>query len=272
MTKCRYDKTAGEYLTDDGQPCRTDDYGDPTHHCTARRTCSVHIGADDLTCPRCIGRTRSDIAWVRNLAALMPVEAVARGDVNSEPANLAGPSADPTVTSWRRIDEARTTDGLIGDGIEENQPTAVLGMWQLALSEDYGHDLPDRITLGTAADYLERNLPRIAHDPEQDFPLLAREVRKVRAHLEAALRNGRGGDRGAPCPECTSDEAGVGPRLVRQYAHWCEDEACEKVHYADDAADVWVCPRDRGHWWSHEDYTRWIEERRRYVRRERRGA
>lgn len=248
MSTCRWDREAGDYLVD-GEPCRVDDYGDPTKHCTARRTCSVHIGRDELTCPRCIGRTRADIRWIVNLAALMPTEALSRG-VNSEPANLAGPAGDPLVNSWRRIDISRATGAPIGDGIEETAPTEVLGTWQWMLSEDYDHELPDRITLATAAAYLDRNLSRVANDPEQDWPLMAREIRRCRSHLEAALRNSSRPERGAPCPECESPR----PRLTRTYGHWCDDDACEQIHHADDTDDRWVCPRNRDHWWSEHDY------------------
>jgi hypothetical protein len=50
-------------------------------------------------------------------------------------------------------------------------------------------------------------------------------------------------------------------RLVREYPHWCDDEACEQVHVATDELDVWVCPRDREHWWIHRDYVNRLEER-----------
>ena len=77
MTKCRWSNEAGEYLAD-GEPCKTDDYGDPTRHCTARRTCSVHIGEDELTCPRCIARARGNLRKLTPLAALVLPVAVAR--------------------------------------------------------------------------------------------------------------------------------------------------------------------------------------------------
>lgn len=249
---CKWDRETEAYLTD-GEPCRIDDYGDPTYHCTARRTCSVHIGRDDLTCPRCIGRTRADIRWVVNLAALMPTEALNRG-VESEPANLAGPAGDPLVLTWRRIDHARVSGGPIGDGTEAVDPTEVLGTWQAMLSEDYDHELPDRITLSTAAAYLDRNLPRIANDDRQDFPLMAREIRKCRGHLESVLRNSSTPERGAPCPACHERGVEKPPRLARKYGHWCEDRDCERVHHGDDTDDVWQCPRDRGHEWSEHDY------------------
>lgn len=257
---CRWSSEAGDYLID-GQPCRRDDYGDVTHHCTARRTCSVHIGAGDLTCPRCVGRTRSDIRWVQNLAALMLPEALSQG-VASEAANIAGPAGDPLVLSWRRVSHARATSTLIGDGIEETAPTEVLGIWQAMLSEDYGHELPDRITLSSAAAYLDRNLTRIAQDPKQDFPLMAREIHKCRTHLESVLHNSSRPESGAPCPECTSKETGLGPRLVRNYPHWCDDPDCtQQYHFATDEADVWVCPKVKDHWWTQQGYADMLEDR-----------
>jgi hypothetical protein len=110
--------------------------------------------------------------------------------------------------------------------------------------------------------YLDRNLHRVANDDEQDFPLLARELKKCRQHLESVLHNDQRPDRGAPCPECTSPDGGVGPRLKREFAHWCEDEDCERMHYDDDGADLWRCPRNRDHVWTNDAYMRWIDERR----------
>ena len=60
----------------------------------------------------------------------------------------------------------------------------------------------------------------------------------------------------APCPMCATPA----PRLNREYGHWCEDEDCQKLHYADDSGDRWVCPRNRDHWWSEEDYRRWVAD------------
>lgn len=261
MTKCRFDRDRGEYLAD-GEPCRTDEYGDPTKHCTATRTCTNHIGRDELTCARCLGRTRANLRRIPVVSRLMMLIALEDG-VDSEAANLAGPSADPEAWSWRKI-AARQGKAwhlsLIEDD-DEHHPGLVLGRWDLMLREDYDHPSDEPITIANAAAYIERQLTRIAQDPEQDFPLMAREIRTCRNHLERVLRTALAKQRGAPCPDCTSEETGVGPRLVREYGHWCEDEDCERIHYTDDSADIWVCPRKREHWWSHEDYTRWVEER-----------
>lgn len=77
------------------QPC-TDD------HCQARERCLEHVGPTELTCPGCIGKTRRDLAQIRELSALMLGEAVARG-VNSEAAMLAGPAADPATWVARKV-------------------------------------------------------------------------------------------------------------------------------------------------------------------------
>ena len=252
--RCRFDRDAGEYLTPDGEPCDVP----KREHCTARKTCANHLGWGELTCARCVGRTRQDIRQIVNLAALMLPEAVETG-VESRAANLAGPAGDPLVLSWRRVNEAKASGTTVGDGTDETDPTEVLGIWQAMLSEDYSHDLPDRITLASAAAYLERHLHTIAQDEEQDFPLMAREVRKCRANLEAVLRNSQSPERGAPCPDCKADGHVV--RMVREYAHWCEDPECERIHFDTDEGDVWRCPRRPEHWRSHEDYLRWVEER-----------
>lgn len=284
---CKWNADAGEYLTADGEPCRTDDYGDPTKHCTARRTCSVHIGADELTCPRCLARVRTNLRRIPTLAAFALPIAIASG-VNSPAAHIAGPSAHPVRWTWRRVDARRaaaaehlTTDAwdelafaTAVERIEEDDDRhpAVVIRWAAMIAEDYGHDVPERFTVTSAADYLDRNLARIAQDDEQDFPLLGHDLRKCRRHLEAVESLSTHKERGAPCPECVADGVNA-ERLVREFGHWCADEACEKVNYdvrwdrdaqefvPDPSGDVWVCPRDRAHQWTHEDYSRWVEER-----------
>ena len=190
--------------------------------------------------------------------------------------------------------QIRAAEALIEDD-DPHHPYNVLTRWEFMLREDYGQSRPhwecrtgidvlggrerDRekcavnhgqscwlaretpTSIYSAMDYLDRNLHRIAQDDEQDFPLLGRELKKCRQHLEAVLRNDDRPDRGAPCPECTSDTAGVGPRLRREYAHWCEDEDCRRVHHDDESDDVWTCPRNPLHSWTHKVYTKWIEER-----------
>lgn len=270
---CRYDRDAEDYL-DDGEPCRRDSYGDPTHHCTARRTCAQHVGKGELTCARCIGRTRTDLRRILDVAALMPEEAIETG-VNSEAANLAGPAADPEAWTWRKVAarQGRAWHLSLVEDDDEQHPYLVLGRWDLMIREDYAQPSDKPVTIGNAWAYLDARLGKIAQDPEQDFPLFAREIRKCRTHLENVLRDSQAPERGEPCPECAKDGKVI--RLQREYGHWCTDGLCEQqFHYAtildgetgeskpDTSGDWWVCPRDREHAWTHKDYEAWVEERR----------
>jgi hypothetical protein len=127
------------------------------------------------------------------------------------------------------------------------------------IAEDYGHDLPT-LTVSNAAEYLTRHLGRIAQDDAQDFPLLASELRKCWRHLESVLATAAVKQRGAPCPEC-ADENGKGPLLLLTPGHWCDDPECCREHHDTDAADEWVCPRNKTHTWSELDYRSWVEAR-----------
>lgn len=269
MTACKYDRTAEDYIGSDGAPCRVDDYGDPTEHCTAKRSCSWHVGRGELTCGRCLNAGRMDLRWLGALSALMPTQALGDG-VASEAANLAGPATDPRSWAGRRLAQGRhLTTWLLSSRITEQQATNAIAnleeddkrhaerlvtTWARMIAEDYHHPLPERMTLVWCVDYLDRQLHRIAQDPEQDFPLLKRELKKCRQHLEAVLHNDDKADRGAPCSECVSNGEGV-PRLVRHYADG----------YPHERYDQWVCPRNPEHAWSHHAYVAYVEERRRGV-------
>lgn len=255
---CKWDRDQKAYLRD-GEPCKVDDYGDPTRHCQGKG-CSNHIGHGELTCARCVGDVRGYIRAIVELAPLMLPAALA-GGVNSEAAMLAGPATDAEAWSWRKI---AAKQGLIWHASlleedDEHHPYSVLTRWEFMLREDYDAPRYDATSVISAAEYLLRNLHRVAQDDEQDFPLLRDEMRTCRDHLQAVIHNSHKPEKGAPCPDC-KDEGRV-VRLTRTYGHWCEAEDCAKLHYADTSDDWWVCPRNRDHRRSHEDYTRWIEER-----------
>lgn len=285
---CRFDREAEDYLTDDDKPCRHDDYGDPTYHCTARRTCSQHIGPDDLTCARCVGRARVNLRRIPPLATLMPAAAIEAG-VDSEAASLAGPSTHPGawgarrvamrahLAYWERSGKITEAQHLSARATMEDDddldPYLLLGRWDLMLREDYDQPSDKPITVNNAATYLDHVLGRVAQDSDQDFAQLARELRACRNHLETQLAILQMQHRGAPCPDCTTEDDGVGPRLVRHFGHWCEDDDCERLHYSliangetgelmpDTAGDEWVCPRNKGHRWNHATYEKWITDR-----------
>lgn len=220
-------------------------------HCQGKRgRCSWHVPDGVLTCGRCLAATRTDLHKIADLAALVPIAALDAG-IDSEAANLAGPAADPEAWSWRKA--AALAGGpwhlsLIEDD-DEHHPLRVIGTWAHMIGDAYGHTPAGHLAAGVA--YLDLMLHRIAQDPDQDFAQLATELRRCAQHLEVSIRNGAQIDRGAPCPECTSEETGVGPRLHR---HWAAT--------VSESWDEWRCPRVRAHRWSHHDYTRWIEQRR----------
>lgn len=283
-TTCRWDRDAEGYLSD-GRPCRTDNYGDPTKHCTARRTCSNHIGKGEHTCARCLGRARIDIKKIADLAPLMLTVALDAG-VNSEAAMLAGPAANVHDWSERRIamrshlatwhERGKITEPqylharATMEDDDEWHPYTVLTRWEFMLREDYDQPRTAPTSITQAAAYLDRILHRVAQDEEQDFPLLAREMRKCRNHLETVMADSRQPERGAPCKTCHEERPNQpAPRLTRRYGHWCEDETCERMHYADDSADEWKCPRDRGHTWTEAEYRKWADDRQKVPQRAR---
>jgi hypothetical protein len=263
------------------------------HHCTAKRNCSWHLDEGVLRCGRCLAGVRRDLRWIGDLSALVAVQALADG-VNSRAANLAGPAADPrALAEWQvarksylrafeergRITEEQHLHALeaLSADDDEHHPYAVLTRWQMMLSEDYGHELPRRLSTLGALGYLDRQLHRVANDEEQDFDLLRSELRDCRRHLESVLHNDTERDKGAPCPTCREARRAEWeaaerdgreverkrlPRLERHYAHWCDDETCQRIHFADDGSDVWRCPRDASHWWTQNGYAELLQARR----------
>lgn len=261
MTTDRCKWTDGEYVTPGGETCDT-----PRNaHCTARRSCGIHLQWGELTCARCLGRTRTNIRHIGQYAALLDSAALEAGRVDVEISMLAGPSCDPEAWSWRKA-TART--GLtwhvsLDEDDDETDPKRVLTTWAQMLSEDYRLPRPERWDVSNAAAFLERILSRVAQDDGQDFPQLSREMRKCRDHLDAELRVRWFAERGVPCPSCVASgkHDPVKVKLRREYPHWCDDADCHQIHVETDELDVWVCPVDREHWWTHADYTNRLEER-----------
>lgn len=156
------------------------------------------------------------------------------------------------VTDYDAIEAALA---LMSDD-DPHHPLTVLGTWEMMLREDYGHPSHERITIASAAGYLDRMLHRFANDPEQDWALFAREIHECRAHLEAVLHDQRTPDLGAPCPECETPAK----RLRKEWGHWCYDDDCERIHDATGELDRWVCPVDPDHWWSDGDYRKRVAD------------
>lgn len=216
-------------------------------HCSARKSCTWHVDAADLTCGRCIAGARRDLTWIESLSALLLTQAIADG-LESEALSLAGPSVDAEAWSWRKIAAKQGVAWHVSliEEDDEHHPARVTGTWARMVSEDYGHDMPASAPLSWSAGYLGRMLHRIANDDGQDFALLRAELRKCRQHLEAVLHNDTKPDQGAPCPACHDAGMEKPPRLGRVYA--------ERWQADDDHLDFWRCPRDRRHVWTEYDY------------------
>jgi hypothetical protein len=255
MSQCRYVEGYGYYLRahelncrdkcDGCQPCTHDDAGNPVRHCTARERCTSHLNSSErLTCATCIGRTRQHLAEIVKLHAEMSDEAAEAG-VNSEAAVLAGPAADPEQWSARRIDTSRRTGTQIGelDPTDPQHPLTVLGTWDFMLREDYDQPTDKFCTVVSAAAYLDGLLTRLAQDPEQDWPLFAREVSACRSHLADVLHESRRPERGAPCPSCEAE-----PPLVKHYNH----------RDLTGATDEWRC--SCGAKWTEAEYRLWVAD------------
>lgn len=211
-------------------------HGDLLQHCTARGKCSEHVPEDVLSCPRCVGKTREALAGIVDRVSNLPDESERMG-VDSEAAVLNGPAID-TLADLEAYRHRQTSIafGRIDGEVEGTgqHPLNVLGTWELMLREEYGPDSDERITVESAAAYLDGQLDRLAQDPEQDFPLFVREVAACLSHIEAVLHDQRGAERGAPCHLCPKPA----PRLVLK-----RDDK-DKTG----ASDRWKCPECRNTW------------------------
>jgi hypothetical protein len=268
---CRYDRTIGAHLTREHTPecvavgcqgCRpcTHDEGNPVRHCRVRLRCTSHLGWTEHACPVCLGKIRANLTQITALLALMPAEAVEQG-VNSEAANLAGPHADYVTAQWRLINADRAGESV--DELDLRDPFTCLTMHERTIREELGHDDTTLVspTVTASAGYLSWVLTDLARaeDHADTLGSLLGDTARLVMHLEGARKDHRTPQRGAPCPECVG--TGNAPqRLVRHHGHWCTADGCTRLHYLDDSGDTWRCPSNPAHEWSHEDYTRWIEE------------
>lgn len=264
---CRWDRDTKRHLLRSHQPdctrvlcrgclpCTHDDTGTPVRHCRTRTRCASHLTWDQHTCPRCVTKIRADLTAVVDEAALAELEALERG-VDSEAANLAGPHADAVTVSWRLINAARA--GEVVEELDMLDPYTCLTAHERWIREDLGHDAVTLVseTLARSADYLAWVLTDLARDEDRTYLLagLLSDLARLRGHMEASRGDSRTPTQGAPCRSC-GDAA---PRLRLTRGHWCDDADCRREHHVDDTGDRWVCPRDRSHWWTTEDYRRWV--------------
>lgn len=235
-------------------PCTHDANGNPVRHCGVLRTCTAHLGWDEWACPKCLGRTKSDLAEI--IAGAAQASVVAQDDgIDSAAMVLAGPSAHPIKHRWDLVN-ARAAGHEVDDPSKVD-PYFVLAGREEMIRTELGHD--DTIlcseSLSETVQYLRWVLPDLATEERLWMLLdLAETSRHLRGYIEGAEHNSRTPDLGVECPACESKP----PLLVRKFAHWCDKPDCTREHDISGARDTWQCPRVPEHWWSEADYRLWV--------------
>lgn len=276
-TTCRWDRESKKHLTREHQPecvdrackgcqpCTHDDAGNTVRHCRTRLRCTSHLGWTEHTCPECVGKIRTNLTKMLNLLTLMPAvtieQAIGQG-VDSEPANLAGPHADYVSAQWRLVNADRNGEAV--EELDKADPYTCLTMHERSIREDLGHDAETLVspTIAAACGYIAWVLTDLARSEEHVTSLraLMSDTSHLLTTVETAAALRKMPQRGAPCPICV-EEGIAAERLNRVYGHWCEHSGCRQVHYLDESGDVWRCPINAAHEWTHEAYTKYVETR-----------
>lgn len=283
MTACRYDRAAKTHLLrehrDDCtatdcqgcQPCEHDDHGDPVRHCRVRNRCTSHLGWTEHACPTCLGKIRGNLTRIAIALAAMPAELEEVGRTDRTAASCYVPGATAHPGAWRARMRWNASNGGDVEDHDELDPWQMLAIRERMIREDLGHDhrlVSD--TLAGTSGYLSWVLTDLARDVDH-LPHIAdllAETARLADHLETVLSDSRKPERGAPCRSC----AAPAPRLVLRRGHWCEDQDCRQAHYLDDSGDRWVCPDHADHWWTTDEYRRWVYADARAADEERRAG
>lgn len=166
----------------------------------------------------------------------------------------------PECSSWqacehyvcRRRNGRPTCPGLadwLDLADDERHPLWVLGSWDRLVAEELGHNRTLKVTVATAASYLEANLTDLARLEDFAFDELAREVADCVVHVEGVLLLRLREETGAPCPVCHAQGRKAKP-LIREFD---DDDRTG-------GSDYWVCPSAVcGQAWSVDEYDKYVE-------------
>lgn len=174
-------------------------------------------------CAECVGEARETLREITRMCSDLPAEVAHRG-VEGEAMNLLGPAADPEARGHveASIAAGRLPADYLDTADSDSHPLLVLGTWDMIWRDALDHDEPtERLTVVTAAAYLDVQLTYMADFPHVPFEDFVRDLRACVSHLEGVLHDGEQVETGAPCMTCR-----VPLRLVR-----------------GESADHWVCPR-----------------------------
>lgn len=227
---CHYDRDLGARITTgrhtddcpthDDRPCPTR-HGScdpcPHPHCA---TCGYrHLDPTDrahpLTCPTCIGQTRTDLDEIRWLCRHLRWHA-ARGGHNGrllagapipggDAQVLIGPtSGDGNDLIWSpTLDEDHHAKDVV-------PPLLPLAIWDTKVRTHLGHQPASRTSVAAITGYLADHLSDLAQDPNFNWLGLVTDLAALRRQLERVLHDESDPERGVGCFEC-------GDQLVRRF-------------------------------------------------------
>ncbi len=260
------------------------------HVCTARASCGREVAPTELTCPVCLGRTRTDLAAIVDLYGLLPAEAEHRG-VNSEAAVLAGPAA--RSAEWNRRRRHVMAGGLCrcatGKCPDDTQPEGpICECWHgkphlmhQSCSWLLGPRCPSKRDWLSAnsvgEDDPEWTLDVWGHMLREDYGLPTSEPFTIASEVAFLIRilNRLANDPAQDFPLFTKEihacrthlEAVLHNSRVPEQGAPCPECAAANAdgkskplakHYVDDdptgTSDWWGCQDIEAHWWSEADY------------------
>jgi len=221
--------------------------------CPHRHCLSCGHRHADVTCPHCTGLARTELWRIVALVHLIEAE-VRRGTpgIESEVVFLDGPAAHPE--KWYHVADSVRAGRIRGDveaNRHEDHPLWVLGWWEIAWRDHLNHDTTDRITVFTAAQYLDDHLTDMANRLEPPFAQFAEDLARCRGHLEDVLHDSSKEEESkVPCIDCKRP-------LVHRFAdkavddHWFCRWCKRRYDYgefvrakadllAEEGADRWV--------------------------------
>lgn len=245
------------------EPCQRD-------HCRCGRHLRDH---EPLTCARCVGRTRTKLQRIRDLCTLAPHadHAIGSGvyhltgplpEISTYEARRAwvhagglcqcpskgrecpdwfatlGPACEdcqhPSCLRAQQLTACPDALGWLDTATDERHPLWVLGTWDMMTAEHLDHDRRLRVTVPSAAAYLDGSLTYLAQDATFPFDQLERDLSTCLRYVEEVMAVAPYVQKGAPCPMCGK-------------------ASLEKRFGDDEDHDRWECPRCR-QWWTEGDY------------------
>lgn len=196
-----------------------------------------------MTCPECVGAVREDLIEIRDLCTHLRERALTGSNTHGRRfASMRLPGGDPLVlvapVSEGSEDQRKrwetTTDDDRGHlaslelPSDPESPALTLGTWEDDWRKLIGHEAGPRFDYAKSVGYLLGQLTWAAQR-HLAFDEFARDMRRVRRHLEDKLADGERAEvTRTPCLNC-------GTRLIKVYADKAKDDhhkcpQCRRTH------------------------------------------